>query len=36
MDYTTLIPVFIGSTVLFVLGHVIGYNIMRELSKSKN
>jgi len=36
MDYTTLISVFIGSTVLFVLGRIIGYNIMRELSKSKN
>ncbi len=36
MDYTTLIPVFIGSAILFALGHVIGYNIMRELSKSKN
>jgi len=36
MDYTTLIPVFIGSAILFTLGHVIGYNIMRELSKSKN
>jgi membrane protein DedA with SNARE-associated domain len=36
MEYNTLIPVFIGSTILFALGRVIGYNIMRELSKSKN
>jgi membrane protein DedA with SNARE-associated domain len=36
MEYTTLIPVFIGSIILFALGRIIGYNIMRELSKPKN